>query len=619
MSEDSGGGASMVSGGDSLVTTSEEDGKKDAPVLSQQDQGDVSGPFVGPRTYADAANGALSPAQRENSGVFEHPAKGLQNRVENEDGNTLNGEENGILNEETDSEENLVKELNARVGYINLVDSNLRSWSEDEIAKSVWDENERWCQPKHLYLVMDAIKMIFFSEDQREKVVYRKLSVGREIRAVERPRDPGARLIYTTLYLHGVPMHEPDYNVREWLNQHGVEVTSSFRFNRRPGTEIEGNSRSVVVRHRRDNTIPGFVMYRTTTCQKSKLIRIWHRGQTVWCRRCRKAGHIARLCPMRPSYPSPPENFEIPRAGTTSGTVEAMASEQETIQLAPQSQDDEGKISDSVRMQQEQMEGDGGVLVEEVESTSEVFVLANDEELVVDQATDAKTLFEQLTEQYGTNMTLFQGEKDFLSNFYISPFTIAGVQYKCTEMYLMAKKAEICQDEAVRSVVMSAKRAVDCKKRGDGLNWDTKKLGDWYVFAADRLREGTLTKFAQSSQLRLSLFRTRGTRLVEATRNSFWGCGASKDKAKGVHPSEWKGRNIFGDLLTVIRSEMIADPRYGKDVVEAKEQQRIADGFNSVIQRSDSISLAAGSYKRLRLEVGHRYPSDPVESESAAK
>ncbi len=66
---------------------------------------------------------------------------------------------------------------------------------------------------------------------------------------------------------------------------------------------------------------------------------------------------------------------------------------------------------------------------------------------------------------------------------------------------------------------------------------------------------------------------------VEATTDTYWGCGLTKNDGGGGEctlPSKWTGWNIFGDLLTAVREEMMIDPNYEGEIqqmVDAREQK----------------------------------------------
>lgn len=68
----------------------------------------------------------------------------------------------------------------------------------------------------------------------------------------------------------------------------------------------------------------------------------------------------------------------------------------------------------------------------------------------------------------------------------------------------------------------------------------------------------SLKKYEQNPELRLQLFKTADTLLVEASPTDHrWGIGLSMDSEFIRMKSLWRGQNIMGRLLTKLRDRLL--------------------------------------------------------------
>ena len=69
--------------------------------------------------------------------------------------------------------------------------------------------------------------------------------------------------------------------------------------------------------------------------------------------------------------------------------------------------------------------------------------------------------------------------------------------------------------------------------------------------------EGLVAKFTQNPELKRALLDTGNAVLAEAAVNDkIWGIGLSMSDPKRLDPSEWKGQNLMGYALMLVREKL---------------------------------------------------------------
>lgn len=136
----------------------------------------------------------------------------------------------------------------------------------------------------------------------------------------------------------------------------------------------------------------------------------------------------------------------------------------------------------------------------------------------------------------------FEGQYDFLSNFYPSPFEWHGVNYPTVEHFFQAAKANNQEDF---NMVMREPNPGGAKHAGRNveLRPDWEEIKDKVMYTA--LKE----KFKQNPELKEKLLATGDEKLVEGNTwgDRYWGvCGGT-------------GKNHLGLILMKIREEIRND------------------------------------------------------------
>lgn len=142
--------------------------------------------------------------------------------------------------------------------------------------------------------------------------------------------------------------------------------------------------------------------------------------------------------------------------------------------------------------------------------------------------------------------------KTCFSQWWGSPFTVDGVVYKTAEHWMMAKKAELFQDDEMVAKIVAAKSAAEAKDLGrqvknfSELIWNEKRF--------EIVVEGNFHKFSQNEELKAFLVDTKKRVLVEASPvDKIWGIGLTAESDKAENPLQWNGLNLLGFALMEVR------------------------------------------------------------------
>ena len=132
----------------------------------------------------------------------------------------------------------------------------------------------------------------------------------------------------------------------------------------------------------------------------------------------------------------------------------------------------------------------------------------------------------------------FNGEYEFLSNFFSSPIEMNGIMFPTVEHYFQAMKT---LDTEKRKEIAAAPTPGKAKYMGRHVNLRQ----DWNEVKIDVMRQGLEKKFSKP-RLRRMLLETGDTHLEEGNwwHDTFWGT------------CEGEGENHLGKLLMEIREEI---------------------------------------------------------------
>ncbi|WP_413759147.1 NADAR family protein [Streptomyces sp. MMBL 11-3] len=144
-----------------------------------------------------------------------------------------------------------------------------------------------------------------------------------------------------------------------------------------------------------------------------------------------------------------------------------------------------------------------------------------------------------------------------LSQWWPSPFTVDGVEYRTAEHWMMARKARLFGDAEAERLALDAANPALAKKAGrlvrgfDEAVWERERFGI--------VVEGSVRKFASDEALRGFLLGTGERVLVEASPlDRVWGIGLPADADAASDPTRWRGPNLLGFALMQARSHLRA-------------------------------------------------------------
>lgn len=143
----------------------------------------------------------------------------------------------------------------------------------------------------------------------------------------------------------------------------------------------------------------------------------------------------------------------------------------------------------------------------------------------------------------------------FLSNWYLSDFQIDGITFTSMEQYMMYKKAVCFKDENIANQILAEKNVVKIKELGRLVSGYDEHI--WNGVRQIIIYEGLLAKFSQNEFLKGRLLDTKNSILAEcAVKDRIWGIGLSMTDPKRLIPSEWKGQNLLGYALMMVRGRL---------------------------------------------------------------
>lgn len=156
------------------------------------------------------------------------------------------------------------------------------------------------------------------------------------------------------------------------------------------------------------------------------------------------------------------------------------------------------------------------------------------------------------------NIIGFYKTKDnygYMSNWYPSTFVINGITFSSSEQYMMYMKAITFNDYDTANKIMSTNDVSRIKNLGRQVSNYNEVV--WNGIRATVVYEGLLEKFSQNKELMDKLLSTGDSILCECSpTDCVWGIGLSVDNPDVHDISKWRGQNLLGFTLCLVRDKL---------------------------------------------------------------
>ena len=146
-------------------------------------------------------------------------------------------------------------------------------------------------------------------------------------------------------------------------------------------------------------------------------------------------------------------------------------------------------------------------------------------------------------------------ENGLLSNWYLSDFKVNEVKYSSMEQFMMYKKAIRFQDIEKAQQILSTNDVALIKEYGRQVKGYNDSI--WCGIRQMVVYQGLLAKFSQNNILCNKLLQTHNDILAEcAVKDRVWGIGLSMNDPERLDLAKWRGQNLLGYTLMMVREEL---------------------------------------------------------------
>ena len=146
-------------------------------------------------------------------------------------------------------------------------------------------------------------------------------------------------------------------------------------------------------------------------------------------------------------------------------------------------------------------------------------------------------------------------DNGYLSNWFLSEFTVCGITFSSMEQYMMYEKAILFKDQTTAEKILQTDDVAKIKALGRTVqNFDDE------VWAKERegiVYNGVLEKFRQNPELAEKLKKTGEEIIAEcAVKDRIWGIGLSIKDENRLSIDKWRGQNLLGRILMRVREDI---------------------------------------------------------------
>ena len=146
-------------------------------------------------------------------------------------------------------------------------------------------------------------------------------------------------------------------------------------------------------------------------------------------------------------------------------------------------------------------------------------------------------------------------ENGYLSNWYPSNFSVDGVVFSSMEQYMMYQKAICFEDKNIATQILLTNDVSQIKALGRMVSEYDDNY--WNGIRQIVVYKGLLAKFSQNEDLKELLIGTETAILAEcAVKDKIWGIGLSMKDADRLNRTKWRGQNLLGYTLMMVREQL---------------------------------------------------------------
>ena len=128
------------------------------------------------------------------------------------------------------------------------------------------------------------------------------------------------------------------------------------------------------------------------------------------------------------------------------------------------------------------------------------------------------------------------------------------LEFSSAEQFMMYHKAILFFDRETANRIMHASSSLEFYELGRQVKNFEEPV--WRYFRSNVVYEANDSKFKQNPELMDALIKTVGTTLVNVAANDkIWGIGLASDDKKAQRRDTWEGKNLLGEILTLLRME----------------------------------------------------------------
>ena len=179
-------------------------------------------------------------------------------------------------------------------------------------------------------------------------------------------------------------------------------------------------------------------------------------------------------------------------------------------------------------------------------------------------------------------------ENGYLSNWFLSEFTVGGITFSSMEQYMMYEKAVLFKNQTTAEKILQTDDVAKIKAFGRTVqNFDDK------VWAKERegiVYNGVSEKFRQNPELAEKLEKTGEEIIAEcAVKDRIWGIGLSMEDENRLCIDKWRGKNLLGKILMRVREDI-------------RHQNKVNLAFQNVEKAFSGSAEAAGFHTESELQ-----------------